>query len=145
LIRLVQVQRDGKPAEAVARTKTCDAVLASTLALYTRGGFSPPWTGYLALDGETCVGACAFTSPPVDGRVEIAYYTFPGNEGRGIGTQMAQALIDIARRTDARLRIIAHTLPQEGPSTHILGKLGFSHVGTAKDRDEGLVWEWHLL
>jgi hypothetical protein len=40
--------------------------------------------------------------------------------------------------------VIAHTLPQENPSTRILRRLGFEHVGEAVDPDEGPVWLWRL-
>src|SRR5262245_16391161 len=47
------------------------------------------WFGYFAIEGETqqMVGACSFKGPPDDGALEIAYFTFPGFEGRGIGTE----------------------------------------------------------
>lgn len=143
VIRLVEVRRDGTPAEPLALPRAAAGVLASTAALYARAGYTPPWIGYLGVDGDACVGACAFTTVPTDGRVAIAYYTFPGLEGRGYATAMARALIGIASAAQPPLLVIAHTLPQPSASTHILGKLGFALVGTAKDPDEGLVWEWH--
>src|ERR1044071_2586117 len=59
----------------------------------------PEWFGYFAVESEMqrMVGGCSFKGPAVDGVVEIAYYTFPGFEGQGIGTAMAQVLIDRAR------------------------------------------------
>lgn len=141
----MQVLRDGSLPEPLALPAAAEGVLKSTLALYQRAGYVPPWTGYLASEGEECVGACAFTAPPHEGRVEIAYYTFPEHRGRGIAAQMARALLDIAASADRRLLVVAHTLPQHGASTHILEKLGFAHVGAWKDPDAGLVWVWHRL
>ena len=60
------------------------AVITSVQELYGRVGFQPPWICYLAFEGERRVGTCGFKSPPHDNRVEIAYYTFPEDEGRGI-------------------------------------------------------------
>lgn len=136
--------RDGAPAEPLAQPEAARGVLEATAALYARAGYAPPWVGYLALEGQACVGACAFTAPPHDGRVEIAYYTLPAQEGRGVATQMARALLEIAARADPRLLVVAHTLPQPCASTHILEKLGFARVGSTRDRDAGLVWLWHL-
>src|SRR3712207_7923797 len=41
-------------------------------------------------------GTCGFKSRPRDGRVEIAYFTFPEHQRKGIGRQMAAALVEIA-------------------------------------------------
>jgi RimJ/RimL family protein N-acetyltransferase len=45
--------------------------------------------GYLVLENDTIVGTYAFRSPPRNGEVEIAYFTFPEFEGRGFATEMA--------------------------------------------------------
>lgn len=42
------------------------------------------------------VGTCGFKSSPDQGRVEIAYFTFPDFEGRGLATAMAGELLAIA-------------------------------------------------
>ena len=45
-----------------------------------------PWTGYSIIrDGEK-VGQCAFKTKPLNGKVEIAYYTFEQFEKQGIAT-----------------------------------------------------------
>ena len=58
------------------------------------------WFGHFAIEGETqqMVGVCSLKGPPVGGVVEIAYYTFPGFEGRGIGTEMARFVLERARK-----------------------------------------------
>ena len=65
------------------------SVAAAAAGVYRRYGFVRPWGGYLACEGGTPVGTCAFKTPPQDSRVEIAYFTFPGHEGRGVGMAMA--------------------------------------------------------
>src|SRR5689334_19798066 len=42
----------------------------------------PAHLGYLVMEGESqqMVGICSFKGPPVDGIIEIAYFTFPGYE-----------------------------------------------------------------
>jgi ribosomal-protein-alanine N-acetyltransferase len=145
-VRLLPVGADGTagdgpgklPAEAID-------VCASIAAMYEKTGYVPPWIAYLAWDGDTCVGTCAFKSPPQRGRVEIAYFTFPPFEGRGIATDMARSLLRVADRTDRSLLVIAHTLPKASASTAILTKLGFALQGTIDHPEDGPVWEWHRM
>ena len=104
-----------------------------------------PWAGYLVIDVEEVrvVGTCAFKGPPgADRAVEIAYFTFPDDEGRGYGGRMAAALVDIASR-DPNLAIVrAHTLPEVNVSGRILTRLGFANLGTVIEPDDGAVWRW---
>lgn len=120
-------------------------VLAATRQLYANRGFSRPWVCYLAVLGSRCVGTCGFTGSPRNAEVEIAYFTFPQDEGRGVATRMAESLVQIARETRLPgLRIIAYTLPTENASTRILKKLGFQHMGELEHEEDGKVWKWAL-
>jgi [ribosomal protein S5]-alanine N-acetyltransferase len=112
--------------------------------LYARRGFVEPWVGYLALEAGEWVGGCGFAAPPVAGEVEIAYFTFPGHEGRGVATQMATALLDLTAEAAAQggFEFIAHTLPEENASTSILKKLGFVHEGVIDHPEDGPVSKW---
>jgi RimJ/RimL family protein N-acetyltransferase len=105
-------------------------------------GWSRPWIGYLAFEEGACVGTCAFTHAPRDGVVEIAYYTFPGNEGRGVATRMAGRLVAVARASDPAVLVTAHTLPEENASTRVLRRVGFVLVGTAIHEEDGQIWIW---
>jgi RimJ/RimL family protein N-acetyltransferase len=119
-------------------------IIEATIALYTRRGYKQPWIGYLAVEGNRIVGSCGFAGPPSEGEVEIAYFTFPGCEGRGVATQMAQELLSVCRpeAREAGVQFIAHTLPTEGPSTSILRKLGFRNAGVIQHSEDGAVWKW---
>ena len=121
-------------------------IAAAQAHLYERTGAEAPWIGYLARDpaSNMLVGTCSFVGPPKDGEVEIAYFTFPGAEGRGWGGGMAAALTALAFEDPAIGRVIAHTLKQEGASTRILRRLGYGLMGDAIDADEGPVWRWAL-
>jgi RimJ/RimL family protein N-acetyltransferase len=105
----------------------------------------PEWFGYFAVESERqrMVGGCSFKGPAVDGAVEIAYYTFPGFEGQGIGTAMARFLIDRARLLPDVTRVIAHTLREPNGSTRILEKVGMRFAGEAMD-DDTPAWRWEL-
>lgn len=120
------------------------AVLQQTVDMYNSTGFEKPWVSYLALDGKRPVGMCSFKSPPLDERVEIAYFTFPNHEGRGIATAMASRLITLAREHSESLRIAAQTLPARSASHRVLEKLGFHSVGAVEHPEDGTVLEWQL-
>ena len=119
-------------------------IIRATIALYGTVGYEPPWTGYLAIENGVYVGTCGFKSPPQDNRVEIAYFTFPEHESRGIATQMASALVRVALGTRPAVTVAAQTLPEENASTSILKKLDFQFVETVYHPEDGPVWEWHL-
>lgn len=123
-------------------------VVGRTLAALPAGIDELHWGGYLAVDEDTreVVGSCAFKSPPTDeGAVEIAYFTYPGFEGRGYATSMARKLIALARGSATVKQIIAHTLPEPSASTRVLEKVGMSFVGEVIDPEDGRVWRWQVL
>ncbi len=117
-------------------------VVQATPDLYQRKGLLLPWAGDLAEFDGRFVGTCGFAGPPVDGEAEIAYFTFPGNEGQGIARRMAEALISLTRARAAATTFIAHTLPSEGPSTTILQRLGFESLGLVQHPEDGPIWKW---
>jgi GNAT superfamily N-acetyltransferase len=103
------------------------------------------WGGYLVADAATCavVGSCAFKgAPSADGQVEIAYFTYPGYEGRGYATAMAATLVALASAAREVSAVIAHTLPESNASTRILEKNGFQFACEITDPDDGQVWRW---
>ena len=120
-----------------------DARLVELVGMTLALGLAAPWCGYLAYERETAVGTCAFVRAPVDGAVEISYYTLPELEGRGLATEMARQLNAIARENGARL-VYALTLCEDNASTRILQKLGLARAGEAVDDDAGTVWRWEL-
>ena len=145
-LTLLEIGRDGAiPQTGMVVAGIAAAVARATGEMYRTTGFRPPWTGYLASNGEQIVGTCAFKTAPSDGAVEIAYFTFPGHEGQGVATAMARQLIDIAYATDRSLKIIAHTPPERGASNAILNKIGFLLLGDYEDPVAGTVWEWEYI
>lgn len=144
-MKLVEINADGtlsggaRPLHDAARE-----AVASTMELYSRVGWSRPWIGYLALEDEAWVGTCAFTHAPRDGVVEIAYFTFPGHEGRGVATRMAERLMSIATGHAPEVAVTAHTMPAESASTRILRKVGFALVGPTTHAVDGPIWVWRF-
>ncbi len=105
------------------------------------------WEGYFVIDERTreVVGSCAFKTPPTEeGLVEIAYFTYPGFEGRGYATSMARKLIELAGDAPDVKQVIAHTLPEPNASTRVLEKVGMNCVGEVIDPEDGRVWRWKL-
>ena len=144
-MELIAITESGAPAKPLPSTPpiAAEVVLAMT-QLYRAVGYEPPWIGYLVVENGDCVGTCGFKSPPQNNRVEIAYFTFPGHESRGVATRMATELITLATNKMPALIVAAQTLPEDNASTSVLKKLQFRFVGTVDHPEDGLVWEWQL-
>jgi ribosomal-protein-alanine N-acetyltransferase len=144
-LELIAITENGELAKPMSSMPVMVAeVVGATTQLYDSVGYEPPWIGYLAFEDDICVGACGFKSPPENNRVEIAYFTFPGHESRGVATQMASELIRLAREKLPAVTVAAQTLPEENASTSVLKKLRFRLTGTLANPEDGQVWEWHL-
>lgn len=144
-INLIQINVHGKPVGKVGvLSDIARQVCAATTRLYAEAGFVAPWLGYLAQRENKLVGACAFKAPPQDGKVEIGYLTFPDYEGQGVATAMVHQLLHIAKATQPRLTVIAHTANEENASNAILKKFGFQFVGEFDDAENGKIWVWQL-
>lgn len=143
-MKLIEIGETGELAEEIIVDDFLREVIEATVAHYQRTGFVPPWIGYVGLNDGVPVGVCGYKSQPIDGRVEIAYGTAPGHEGKGVATVLATELVQIARGEDASLTVFAQTLPEENASTSILKKLGFQMMRTVDHPEDGLVWEWEL-
>jgi len=142
-VELVGIAQDGSPKRAIDTLPEIAAqVMLGTAEMYRTTGHRPPWIGYLALVNDTCVGTCVFKTPPQNGRVETAYFTFPGHEGRGIATEMARLFVEKALAEAEPVSIYAQTLPQHNASTRVLEKLGFHRTAELEHPDDGKVWQW---
>lgn len=143
-IEMVEIGEYGQLPEPLEVPSEMQAAFQQLAELYRSTGFVRPWIGYVAVLDHEVVGTCAFKSPPRDARVEIAYFTLPSLEGRGIATEMARRLIAFADSDTLSPEVFAQTLPHESASTRVLTKLGFTRMGTVQHPDDGEVWEWAL-
>jgi [ribosomal protein S5]-alanine N-acetyltransferase len=142
-IDLVPIERGGIVAgPGMLLPPEMQSVLAAAASMYDLVGFNPPWICYLATSDGQAIGTCGFTNSPVEGRVEIAYFTFPDYEGRGIATTMAMGLADLALRSEPGVTVMAQTLADRNASHRVLEKSGFSPVGMLQHPEEGTVMEW---
>jgi len=145
-MKLIAIERGGVFSSDVGQLPTEAAgAVEATAGLYERVGFVPPWICYIATRDGRAVGTCGFTSAPQSGRVEIAYFTFPAFEGRGIATGMAASLISLATDFDPAVTLIARTLPERNASHSVLEKLGFTCIGPVEVPEDGTVLEWHRV
>jgi RimJ/RimL family protein N-acetyltransferase len=131
--KVAELQADPGPVGEVCRMQG---------AHYDQGGYEEPWIGYLVQREGLFIGSCAFKGRPKDGRVEIAYHTFHGHEGRGHATAMCRELVRRARQHQPSIVLTARTMPQRNPATTILERNGFALVGTVMDDADQEVWEW---
>lgn len=143
--RLVRILRNGTTAEPVVLTDFGRSVIEQSCRNYPVGMSEPDWPCYFQVLGDREVGGGGFKAPPSEGVVEIAYFTTPGEEGRGFATEMARKLMNRAWSIDASLTIAAETLCEENASVRLLRRLGFTQIDTRIDPDEGCpVWHWQL-
>lgn len=142
-MRLIPIQRGGVISEDIGRLPAeAGDVLVATSGLYESAGYSPPWICYVSVASDRIVGTCGFKAAPAHGRVEIAYFTFPGYEGKGIATQMARQLVSMARDANPDVIVAAQTLPERNASHRVLEKVGFHCVGSLQHPEDGVVLEW---
>lgn len=120
-------------------------IINQTVDYYAESGVKPPWGGFLVVDNATShvVGTCAYKgAPDSEGRVEIAYFTFPAYEGRGYATAMAGRLLERAIAAPEVHEVLAHTLPERNASCRVLEKTGLKYIGEVDDPVDGKVWRW---
>lgn len=120
----------------------CQESLPMTIDYFNRIGYAPPWIGYVAQIDTDLVGSAGFKGGPKEGKVEIAYGTFPAYQQQGVGSQICRQLIQLALQTDPSIRITARTFEPDNYSSRILKKNGFSCNGPVWDEEDGTVWEW---
>jgi RimJ/RimL family protein N-acetyltransferase len=89
---------------------------------------------WLLRDRETnaVVGRAVLRHFEVNGvdELELGYLFRESHWGRGLGTEIAQALVDLARREIGRQALVAFTDPRNDASRHVLEKVGFALAGT---------------
>lgn len=147
MINVVLIDRNGRPEVPLPETTPCvSEACADVRRHYERHGFHAPWCAYLAIRDGRVVGVCGFRGPPdAHEQVIIAYRTFPGFEGEGLATAMAEALVGIARDHNPVMTVIAHSWRAENAATRILRHLGFECLGDDEDPYYGECWSWRLL
>jgi RimJ/RimL family protein N-acetyltransferase len=92
-------------------------------------------------DGEV-VGLCSYLLPPDNGRAGIGYGVAEKRRRLGHATRAVAAMI-LAAETDPHVQILtAETSINNGASSRVLEKNGFSRVGTRIDPVDGELILW---
>jgi len=102
-------------------------LLWSGLEHWERNGFGP-WVFHARETGET-VGGAALRRAEIEGRqeVELGYRVAAAWWGHGIATEMASALVGVARDRLGLAEIVAFTLPYNLASRRVMEKVGFTY------------------
>ena len=99
---------------------------------------------FVAEEPPELVGWGGFKGPPTDGAVELGYAVAPAREGRGLATAAVRGMVREALSDPDVRAVVAHTLPEPGPSPRVLEKAGFAFAGEATERGR-LVWRFRIL
>lgn len=124
------------------QSEDCQSVLDIYADYYPQIGFNLPWVAYLIIRDNMVVGTCGFTGQPVEGKIEIAYWTFSEFEGQGIASFACEELIKIALASDTAIVITAKTAPEQNASTKILSNNNFKYDSIVQDHEIGDAWLW---
>ena len=76
-----------------------------------------------------------FRSARIKGEVELGYVVRPPYWGRGLATEMSQALIDVVARGLKLDHVVAVTKPHNIASQRVLEKSGFTSLGDQIEAD----------
>lgn len=105
------------------------------------------WWTYLFTHKQDCklIGLGGFKGrPSEEGLVEIGYALAPAYRGVGLASEASRGMLEYAFSHAEVTSVLAHTLPEKNASTRVLQRVGFKHVGTVHDPDDGEVWRWSL-
>lgn len=141
-LRLLKQNEDKN--DKIFTSPECQQLLTVYEGYYPKIGFVIPWVAYLIIKDDLVVGTCSFTGKPVNGVVEIAYWTFKNFEGQGIASYACRELIKIAKKENPQITITAKTSPEHNSSTRVLEKNGFNYVKVVQDEEIGDAWFWVL-
>jgi [ribosomal protein S5]-alanine N-acetyltransferase len=100
-----------------------------------------PWSlrGVVLRASETVIGTANFHGPPgvndtaTPGAVEIGYEIFPLYRNSGFATEVAQAMIEWAKREYDITHFISGIAPDNAASLRVNDKLGFAPTATIVD------------
>ena len=119
--------------DGIFNSPECQQLLNIYDEYYPKMGFNLPWIAYVVVKENQVVGSCSFIGKPIDGKVEIAYWTFKEFEGQGIASFACRELVLIAKKEKPRIIVTAKTAPEKNASTTILEKNGFVYSKIVKD------------
>lgn len=113
----------------------------------TQPGARSEWWSYLPVlaDERVLVGSGGYKGAPQNGTVEIGYEIARGYRGKGLATEMANALIANAFKQEGVNKVQAHTLAMENESGSVLRKCGMKQMEEIEDPEDGKIWRWEIV
>lgn len=144
-LHLVTIEKDLPCQVMDPADKLHQLIYTKMQEMYAKSGYEKPWAGYFVMDNNVVIGSCGFKGTPVNNKVEIAYFTFPGYEQKGYASEMCKQLTELALVTDPGITVTAQTLTTHAVSIKILEKNGYAKTGTAMDDEVGEVMEWTYM
>jgi [ribosomal protein S5]-alanine N-acetyltransferase len=93
---------------------------------------------------EALIGSVGYRGAPQNGVVEIGCSIATAFQRQGLATKTAKKLIQKAFRHKNVHKVIAHTLPDNKASIHVLKNCGMQYVCEVIDPEDGLVWKWEI-
>jgi [ribosomal protein S5]-alanine N-acetyltransferase len=104
------------------------------------------WLAYLPVlrSENMLVGSCGYKGNPANGMVEIGYEVAEGYRGKGLATEIANALINHAMQKSGIDRVQAHTLAAENESCSVLKRCGMQKMEEIEDPGDGKIWRWEI-
>ena len=140
--RLVRCDVLGRPTEPISDVAATFIDHARGAAeLYQRVGFSEPWVFYAAVWNGHAVGGGAFMGAPINGEVEIAFFTLGPYSRQGFATDTARRLLGIAHHTEECPNIVARSQEGDRAAARILRRLRFRQRRRPGHSDRVIVWE----
>jgi [ribosomal protein S5]-alanine N-acetyltransferase len=130
--------------EEIYSSEDCQTLLKMYEEYYPNIGYHLPWVGYFVINENQIVGCCGFKGPPIEGKVEVSYWTFQKFEGQGVASFSCKELVLISQQFDPTVTITATTAPEYNASTKILQNNGFKFTGIVQDDEIGDAWLWVL-
>lgn len=113
-----------------------------------RSGQDPlPWRAWLAIDrtsGEAVGSAGGGGVPDANGTVSMGWAVFPKFEGKGYGTEAAQAVLEALIQQPGVQSVMATVPPDHIASIRIAEKIGMHHTGEAVDAEVGRVLVYEI-
>ena len=105
------------------------------------------WWTYLPIlkQERILAGSCGFKGEPRNGVVEIGYEVARDYRGRGLGTEIASALIEFAWQHEPVTAVQAHTLGMENESCRVLRKCGMKKILEIDDPEHEKIWRWEIV
>ncbi|MBL7898408.1 MAG: GNAT family N-acetyltransferase [Crocinitomicaceae bacterium] len=143
-MKLIPITQQEDKTNELYASGDCQTLLAMYDDFYPKVGYNFPWVGYFIVRQDKIVGSCSFVGQPIDGKIELSYWTFKEFEGQGIASFACKELVTITKQADPSLTITAKTAPEQNASTKILENNNFVFTEVVQDDEIGDAWLWTL-